>query len=225
MSRFWRAPVMWQNETVFLVGGGPSLSRLDLSPLDARAPHQRVITINNAFRLIARPDVIFYADTRWWGWHGKDVAEDFPGRIISTCSASIRFLDPRVLRMGRDYRYDLRSRMAEEIVPLTDEPTLLSGPDSGSMAMNLAYHFGASRIVLLGFDMGFSGGESHWHPDHQIPSVEANYTDLFFPHYPGLVTALQKRGVEVIRCTPSRLAFVPEVSFAEALALSARQRG
>jgi hypothetical protein len=225
MSRFWRAPVLWQNETVFIIGGGPSLKTLDLSALDARGPSQRVIAVNNAYRLIKNPDVIFYADTRWWSWHGKDIPLEFPGRIISTCSASIAYLDPRVCRMGRDYRYDLRSREPHEVVPLTDEPDLLSGPDSGSMAMNLAYLFGASRVVLLGFDMGFVEGESHWHPDHEVPSVEANYTDLFAPHYPGLVASLQKRGVEVLRCTPSRLDFIPHVSLDEAIALPARRRG
>lgn len=224
MSRFWRAPVLWQNDTVFIIGGGPSLKTLDLTALNQRRPDQRVIAVNNAFRLVDQPDVIFYADTRWWGWNKADIALEFPGRIISTCSASVVHLDPRVCRMGRDYRYDSRHMAPGEVVSLTDDPTLLSGPDSGSMAMNLAYHFGASRIVLLGFDMGFVEGESHWHPDHQVPSVESNYTDLFAPHYPGLVAALQKRGVDVIRCTPSRLDFIPEADFAAALALPPHRR-
>lgn len=225
MSRFWRAPVLWQNDTVFIIGGGPSLKDVGLSPLNERRPDQRVITVNNAFRLIEKPDVIFYADTRWWRWNEKDIPLEFPGRIISTCSAGIKYLDPRVCRMGRDYRYDWRGVPPEQVVSLTEDPTLLSGPDSGSMAMNLAHHFGASRIVLLGFDMQFTGGESHWHPDHEIESDEANYTGLFAPHYPGLVAALTKRGVEVVRCTPSALDFIPQIDFADALALPSRRRG
>lgn len=26
--------------------------------------------------------------------------------------------------------------------------------------------FGAARIILLGYDMGATGGRLHWHPDH-----------------------------------------------------------
>lgn len=224
MSRFWRAPVLWQNETVFIIGGGPSLKALDLRRLETREPHQRVITVNNAFRLLKNPDVIFYADTRWWGWNSADIALDFPGRIISTCSASIKYLDPRVCRMGRDYRYDTRHMPEGTAVALSEDPTLLSGPDSGYMAMNLAYHFGASRIVLLGFDMGFQEGQAHWHEDHPVVTPESNYTDLFLPRYPALCEMLTKRNVEVLRCTPSRLDCVPETPFEAALSLPARRR-
>lgn len=224
MSRYWRAPALWPNETVFIVGGGPTLKALDLSPLSKSLAGRRTIAVNNAFRLFQNPDVIFYADTRWWGWNGKDIAADFGGRIVSTCSAGVKYLDGRVSRMGRDYRYDPRHQSPEQVCALAEDPTMLSGPDSGYMAMNLAYHLGASRIVLLGFDMGFTEGAAHWHDDHPVPTPESNYTDLFFPRYPALIESLKKRGVEVIRCTPSRLDFVPEVPFADALALSERRR-
>lgn len=217
MSRFWKVPAtLWQGETVFIVGGGPSLKGMDLSGLAER----RTIAVNNAFRITPNPDVIFYADTRWWGWNGKEIALDFPGRVISTCSASQAFLDPRVCRMGRCYRFTEEGGAA-----LSHDPTLLAGPDSGYMAMNLAYLFGAKRVVLLGFDMGFVNGEAHWHKDHEVPTPESNYTDLFAPRYPALVKALKEVGVEVIRCTPSRLDYIPEVPLQAALALPNRQHG
>lgn len=41
------------------------------------------------------------------------------------------------------------------------------GGNSGFQAINLAYLFGAARIVLLGFDMQVGPtGESHWFGDH-----------------------------------------------------------
>lgn len=217
---YYRVPKLWVDETVFILGGGPSLKGVDLSVLVGR----RTIAINNAYRLLPNPDVIFYADTRWWGWNGKDIPESFTGRIISTCSAGAHYLPPSVLRMRRDYRYDERHYPAETRQPISDEPQSLSGPDSGYMAINLAYLHGASRIVLLGFDMGFTAGETHWHEDHPVPSEERNYTDLFLPRYPALLAALRKRDVEVVRCTPSRLTGVPEIALAEALALPARHR-
>ncbi|UHQ21896.1 hypothetical protein LVB77_14600 [Lysobacter sp. 5GHs7-4] len=40
------------------------------------------------------------------------------------------------------------------------------GGNSGFQAVSLALHFGASRVVLLGYDMQFTGGRKHWHGDH-----------------------------------------------------------
>lgn len=40
------------------------------------------------------------------------------------------------------------------------------GGNSGFMAVSLALHFGASRVVLLGYDMQPTGGRLHWHADH-----------------------------------------------------------
>jgi len=213
--QYWRSQPFWPGETAFLIGGGPSLKGMDLTGLTGR----RTIAVNNAFRLIPRPDVVFYADTRWWSWNGKDIPTDFGGRIISTCSAGARYLDPRVCRMGRCYRF-----AEPDGNPLSTDPSLLSGPDSGYMAINLAFQFGASRIVLLGYDMEFTAGESHWHADYPVETPETNYLNLFAPKYPKLIEALHKAGVEVLRCTPSRLDYIPEITLEEALALPDRQR-
>lgn len=228
MSRYWKALPHWAHDTVFIVGGGPSLKELDLSVLSRgnRRPGQRVIAVNNAYRLVPDADALFYADTRWWSWNSQDVKAKFIGeRIITTSAAGIRYLDPSVVRMGRDYNFDPRHRAPEHCYALAEDPCFLSGPDSGYMALNLAYHYGASRIVLLGFDMGFKAGEAHWHEDHPVSTPETNYTDLFIPRYPALIDALKQRNVEVLRCTPSKLDYIPEMPLAEALAMPVRKGG
>ena len=40
------------------------------------------------------------------------------------------------------------------------------GGNSGFQCVGLALHFGASRVVLVGYDMQFTGGKTHWHGDH-----------------------------------------------------------
>lgn len=203
MGRFWSVPKAHPGETVVLIGGGPSLRDFDVGQVRGRA---RVITVNNAYQLAPWSDYHFFGDRRWWRWHGPQFPADYRGRIV-TASMAI-FQETRVLRLNRCYDG-----------PLAENPTEVSGIDSGHMAINLAYHLGAARIVLLGYDMGFAAdGESHWHPDHEVPSSEHNYLQKFAPAYPGLVALLAKRGVEVVRCTPSRLTCVPEVSLEDALA-------
>lgn len=60
-------------------------------------------------------------------------------------------------------------------IEAVDEPGLCirpgrihTGLNSGYQAINLAYMFGAARIVLLGYDMQRGPkGESHHHGDHE----------------------------------------------------------
>jgi len=61
------------------------------------------------------------------------------------------------------------------------------GGNSGAGAMSLAEHFGARRIILLGYDCGYAGdGKRHWHGDHpeglgnavSMPKWAAQFADM-----------------------------------------------
>lgn len=45
--------------------------------------------------------------------------------------------------------------------------TIAEGGNSGYQAIGLALHFGAAKLVLLGFDMKQTNGKKHWHEDHK----------------------------------------------------------
>lgn len=200
MPQYFQSQKWWNNQTVFIVGGGPSLRSVDLALLEDR----HVIAVNNSYQLLPKAEVIFFGDARWWNWHGKDIPDDYPGRIITIAGA--RYVNSRVCRMGREFQ-----------LPLSDDPKYLSGWDSGYAAINLAYLAGASRIVLLGFDMGFTNGEAHWHEDHPEQTPESNYTNLFAPMYPGLVEALEKTGTQILLATASKLSCIKRVELVEAV--------
>lgn len=77
------------------------------------------------------------------------------------------------------------------------------GDNSGYQAVNLAYLFGARRIVLLGYDMRpGTDGRSHWHPQHKNP-LNPGGTDVtrWAQLFHELAKDLASEGVEVINCT------------------------
>lgn len=195
----------WRGETAFIVGGGPSLKGMDLSGLKGR----RTIAINNAYQIVPEPDILFFADARWWDWHRDRVPTDFAGQIITPSPT----VDRRVRRLLRDMRFEAGGPVFSDI------PDHVSGHDSGYQALNLCVHLGVARIVLLGFDMGFLGaGRSHWHDGHPVPTKETNYTKAFGPLYPALCAAIQARGIEIVRATPSTMTFLAERPLADLLA-------
>jgi len=71
------------------------------------------------------------------------------------------------------------------------------GSNSGYQAINLAFLMGAKLIYLLGYDMGRTGGKSHWFGSHPAGLCEGNYEQLV-PRFTKLATDLAREGVEVV---------------------------
>lgn len=57
------------------------------------------------------------------------------------------------------------------------------GGNSGFQAVGLALMFGAARVILLGYDMQFTGGKRHWHRDH--PETMGNPVERKFQEWRG----------------------------------------
>jgi hypothetical protein len=93
-------------------------------------------------------------------------------------------------------KYGLRHIRSENKPGLSRDPAVIhTGGNSGYQAINLMYHFGVSRIVLLGYDM--NGG--HWHGKH--PRNLSNVHD--FSNWISRFRALSADlDIEVINCTP-----------------------
>ena len=208
---YWNVSKTWANETVVLVGGGPSARDVDLSVVRGKA---RVIAVNNAWELAPWCDVLFFADSRWWRWYGEKIPLDFSGRIITVAKGHPGC--PRFLRMRRDYAEVMEHKQVPKLARSTNA---LWGNDSGMMAINLAFHFGASRLILIGYDMDFKAGQSHWFGDHPTPSHLEHYVNQFAPTYQPIVREMGTLGIEVLRATPSRLDFIPQMPLMDALAL------
>ena len=73
--------------------------------------------------------------------------------------------------------------------------------NSGAQAINLAYLMGATRVILLGYDMGATG-HSHWFGSHPEGLMNGNYSG-YVGNFSKLASDLKREGVEVINCTPT----------------------
>ena len=47
----------------------------------------------------------------------------------------------------------------------------------------MAEQAGASRVILIGFDCGHTGGKSHWHGDHPNGLGNAGLTSQWLENY------------------------------------------
>jgi hypothetical protein len=181
-------PRLWPGSTVVCLGTGPSLTTEDVEAVRGRA---KVIAINNAHVLAPWADVLYACDYKWWSWH-KGVP-GFTGPKYALDPRARVFAGVQVLRKSGQGGID------------TDPTSLRTGSNSGYQAIGLAIHFGATRILLLGYDMR---GEHFFgkHPDGSAPPFA-----LCLSKFATLVEPLQKLGVTVINC--SRKTAIPETVF------------
>lgn len=111
--------------------------------------------------------MIYFADHRWWEWHrSRDGFKSFKGERIAIFDTAGLVDDPSV--------HLLRNEGTEGLPK--ERNALHTGQNSGYQALSLAILAGASRIILVGYDMRFKDGRSHWHEDHPVHVGEAVYS-------------------------------------------------
>ncbi len=178
---------IWRGETVFILGCGPSLAQSDVDLLQGH----RVIAINDSFLMGPWADVLYGCDARWWRTREQRIKQVWEGGMRITLENDI----PGVFRMRNTGDSGLE----------TSPDGLRNGKNSGYQAINLAYHFGVSKIVLLGYDMKLGKhGELHWNarPELQTQAGFARTLSLMLPLFDTLVEPLATAGVQVVNATP-----------------------
>lgn len=73
--------------------------------------------------------------------------------------------------------------------------------NSGHQAIQYAYHKGAARILLIGYDMQHTGGKRHWHADHGGGLSNAEGISGWVRCFTPLAKELALMGVQVVNCS------------------------
>ena len=198
---------IWKGETVFIIGGGPSLIGFDYSPIHNR----KVIGVNNAYRLGDWVDICWFGDLKWLHWHQKELRSSYKG-IIAHCNT----------------RSDLRRK--KWMVPFhrgkplgidINQKSVAWNRCSGLSAINLAYHMGASTVFLLGFDMKHDNKQKNWHKDHK-EDQSLKLADRRYAHFlvaPQIIWKdAQRLGLNIINGNPdSAIEQFPKMTLTEFL--------
>ena len=197
-------PKLFPNETIYIIGGGPSLHNFDFRTLYGK----RTLAINKSLFYITDPDVVYWTDGRFYTWFKNEV-DSCKGLKFALKAHSQYTSDINVLRKGKPYGLE------------EDPQSLAHGFNSGYAAINLAYHLGCKRIVLLGFDMTNDGTKTHFHDGYPTRAAgEEMYTDKFLPGFPQLFEELKLTGVEVLNACPhSKITVFPKITLDQALSI------
>lgn len=190
-DRGWEeCPKIWEGGTAYIIGGGPSVNDMNLSLIHDK----RVIGVNDSFLLGDWVDVCWWGDDRWFDWNRKKLLH-FAGLKVH-CSSRHR------KALGNKYM----ERSGHKSFGISRKPGIVVwNLNSGMSAINLAYHFGVKRIVLIGFEMHVTedGSGNNWHTNHE----EQGYTprksfERFLDGPPHVAKDARDIGIEIVNATP-----------------------
>lgn len=188
--KFERLVPRWQNEMVIIAATGPSMTR-DVAD---RIRDHRVIAISDAYKLLPDADVLYSADAAWWRVHKG--CPDFKGEKWTTHNG--------LGRSGSEVAENFGLKVANGKPGNTYSSArdlIHFGRSSGFQALNLALHWGASKIILVGYNMQAVKGKRHFFGDHPRPLYNGNHQH-FCRSFNEAVRSLPKH-VEVINATPN----------------------
>jgi hypothetical protein len=153
---------------VGIVASGPSATQEDAETLQEVC--EEVIAVNDSWRLLPQCDHIWATDFRWWKYHIADISRDYEGQCWTQDVQWDQGIAPA--------DWGIHCLKADTGAPgLATKPGYVhTGRNSGYAAINLALHLGASRILLLGYDMQLEGKRRHWFGEHpEGLEVASNY--------------------------------------------------
>lgn len=186
----------WKGRTVVIIASGPSVTQRDIDYIRrARdADKCRVIAINAMYQHVDFADALYFCDWKFYRWHAIDdrnpVFLDYPApKYTITETPHI----PAHIRR-------LRKASADGYGLCREPDAVEHGSNSGYQCLNLAFHYGASRIIMVGYDMKHGpAGEIHCHEEHRVPTMpEAMGNILKGGYFESIAPELFREGVEVI---------------------------
>src|SRR5690606_22951346 len=156
-----RSPSAGRWHSVVCIASGPSLTADDCEKARAWRSQGRgraVVVTNTTFQLCPWADALYAMDRAWWNKYRAQVAAGFRGECLTSA----------------------------QNVPGAKTVIFRQGGNSGAGAMSLAEHFGARRIILLGYDCQYTGGKAHWHGNHpkglgnaaSLPKWQAQFAEM-----------------------------------------------
>lgn len=176
----------WQGRAVAIIASGVSAKQVNIAALRGRLP---VMAIKENHELAPWADAVYGCDAAWW--RNVNGLPNFKGLKISQDSMLFgRFRDLQFIKV-----------VSKSNDALFEEYGVVgAGGNSGHQALNLVAQFGATRIMLIGFDAHGRSG-LHWYGRNQGVGRN-NPTEEQFRRwqlaFAKAAPVLEQRGIDVV---------------------------
>ena len=174
-----------------MAASGPSLTPDVIEAV--RATGWPVLAVQDAYRAMPWCDVMYGCDVKWWRHHSP--CPDFKGEKWSSHDSGTN----DKASYADEFGFRCVRGMAGSVFS-TDPDVICYGDCSGFQAINLAILFGATYIVLVGYDMTYRGS-GHFFGDHPNGLFQNRNYENFLHNFDKAANRLPE-GVQIINATP-----------------------
>jgi len=181
----------WKDYAVAIIASGPSAKKAGVERLKGRMP---VLAIKGNIELAPFADVVYGCDFPWW--RSVDGLPRFKGLKLA--------YDPRAVDQHGCRKVEIPDKKSDRL--LFDKiGTVGAGGNSGFQALNLAAQWGATGILLIGFDMHDRAGK-HWYgrnTAYQTSNPDEDNFRRWRAAFDNAAPDLAARGIDVVNASPS----------------------
>lgn len=176
------------SDTVYIIGGGPSLLEIDRELLKDKD----IICCNNAFKIFPTSLTTIFADNEWYEWNKKELLT-YSGLTVTTCN----YYNELIPYWKENRIYFINTKLTENRDGISFDKNLILGKDTGHQAINLAILCGYKNIVLCGFDMDSSNKTTNWHTEHKTEPKPQIYDEYMIQGMNSIPEAIKDRNVKI----------------------------
>lgn len=228
----WQIPKMWNGGECWIIGGGTSIhkqfgipdevvrEKMDLralSPYFEPIHSKHIIGLNAAFMLGDWVSLCYFGDRVFFDKH-KEKLYEFPNLKIRHVNLSV---------YDRIWYKDIK-QINFSLQPMgicTEPDKIYWNYNSGAAAINLAYHLGAKRVYLLGYDMKPAcpagrpdNDATHWHNAYGDFRIHPYAFQKFLKPWRAIAQDAARLGLEIINVNPdSAIEVFPKVNLNEVI--------
>lgn len=182
--------------TVFIIGGGPSVSPEMIATLNDSGA--LCFGLNSSAKFIKSPVGVLWTDNSW-GAKNKPYLDKLvcPKFFVTTS--------------GRNYiKKDIKTQSNATVVHKSGESGFdncidhVKGNNSGAFAINLLVNCGAKRLGLVGYDMHTEKGRAHFHNEYDYAIRPEVYKNHFIPCIEAMAEVIKSSGysTKIYNCNP-----------------------
>jgi hypothetical protein len=184
-------PVKYPGQAAVMFATGPSLTKEVVDLIRPYHASGKVVAFgcNDAYKLVDYLDVHYACDPEWWDLHVKEVLRGLPP------SCHVWTQDPGA---AEKYKLSFIPGFHKPGFYVANRQHIHFGANSGYQQLNLAYHYGIRKFLLVGYNMKMVNNSRHFFGEHPGRMKKDSPYDLFIHNYKSIQPEIQPM---IINCT------------------------
>lgn len=181
-------PKLYPNCQAILAAPGPSLTTEVVNILRDVRDRFVIIGVGDAYKVIDFMDEHYACDGKWWRIHGDKINELYP-ELHKWCHDE------------EGAQYGARTVEGRGSSGFSEDPKYIhTGQNSGYQALNLAYLWGCTKMILVGYNMQKVGNKTHFFEGRE-PGLNRNSPyNNFKKNYNNIQPKIKEM---IVNCTPN----------------------